>query len=103
MAQNMENICVWGVCVCVGGGCACNMENVDFRTLILLLLLHNNGLYWSKNWDLWVIWKISDQTHIMSLSKVAFFFEKMHKVVKNKTQGRCTSLPHKLWANYSLQ
>ena len=66
-----------------------NMENIDFRTFlavtslttvvsteIKLRFLSSLEHFWPDPLD--------------TLSKVALFFEKMHKVFKNKVQGYCT-------------
>ena len=66
-----------------------NMENIDFR--IFLLYLHSNSLYWSKT----VIFEFLGTFVTRSIgyfAKVALFFEKMQKVVKNKAQGCYTPL-----------
>ena len=56
------------------------------------LLLHNNGLYWSKTVIFEFLENISDQIHMILCPKLLHFFEKMHKVFKNKVQGCCTPL-----------
>ena len=70
-----------------------NMENIDFRTFFTVT---------SQQWsllkyycDFWVPWNISDQIHRILCPKLLllfFFFEKMHKIFKNKAQGCSTPL-----------
>ena len=66
-----------------------NMENIDFlifycnfttmvSTEVKLWFLSSLEHFWSDPWD--------------NLSEVALFFEKMHKVFKNKAQGCSTPL-----------
>ena len=62
-----------------------NMENVDFHTFFTV----NFTTMVSTDVELWFL---SSLEHLWpdsldTLSKVASFFEKMHKVFKNKTQG----------------
>ena len=70
-----------------------NMENIDFRIFFTVT---------SQQWPTEVkLWFLSSLEHFWpgpwdTLSEVALFFEKMHKVFKNKAQGCSSPLMDKM-------
>ena len=67
-----------------------NMKKVEFHTFFTVT--SQQWYLLRQNWDFWVPWDIPDQIDRICCPKFLYFFEKMHKVFKNKAQGCCTPL-----------
>ena len=64
-----------------------NIVNIDFHTLFISVTSQLTTMVSTEdNTKFWVPWNISNQVHGILCPKLLYFFEKIHKLFKNKVR-----------------